>query len=277
MDDGTVIYSNEDPVMISQVLTSHYSKIADYMAANKLVINADKTHLMVMAPRRMAGRRGEVSVNAGEFVIQPEESQKLLGINIHQSMTWNHHVRDGAGSVLKQLTTRINGLKKLGNKADCKTKLMLANGIVMSKLCYGLGMWGNCQGYLRKALQVQQLTAARAVCGYNSFYWSTRKLLSTCGWLSVNQLYWQQVLTLSHNVMMTKNPVNIHGRMVTRHGHETRAAAGVARGFQGLLVKSSFNYSATEYNKLPAPLRSVKIIAVFKKQLRQWILDNIDI
>jgi len=56
----------------------------------------------------------------------------------------------------------------------------------MSKLGYGLAVWGSCQGYLRRVLQVQQLTADCAVCGYRRYFWSTAKLLSTCGWLSVN-------------------------------------------------------------------------------------------
>jgi hypothetical protein len=51
VDDSTVIYSNIDPIVITEKLTSHYKNIANYMAANKFVINADKTHLMVMAPR----------------------------------------------------------------------------------------------------------------------------------------------------------------------------------------------------------------------------------
>ena len=55
----------------------------------------------------------------------------------------------------------VNGLKNLTHKADFQTKLMIANGIVMSKMSYGLAMLGNGQGYLRKALQVQQL---KAVC-----------------------------------------------------------------------------------------------------------------
>ena len=85
-------------------------------------------------------------------------------------MAWNYHIRDAEGSVLKQRAKRVNGLKKIANKADFITKLMIANGIVMSKMSYGMAMWGNCQGYLKKALQVQQLKATRAVCGYQSYY-----------------------------------------------------------------------------------------------------------
>ena len=180
VDDGTVSFSNQDPAVISEVLTNHYTKISQYMAANKFVINDDKTHLIVMAPRRMAEMRNNVFVKAGEFIIKPCESERLLGIRVHQSMSWNEHIRDAEGSVIKQLTTRVNGIRKLTHKADFKTKLKVANGIIMSKLSYGLCMWGNCQGYLRKALQVMQLNAARAVCGYRSYYWSTKRLLKTC-------------------------------------------------------------------------------------------------
>ena len=277
MDDGTVIYSHKDPEVISQVLTNHYKKISNYMAANKFVINEEKTHLLVMAPHRLSARREEVTIQAGEFTINPSESERLLGIKIHQSMSWNHHIRDAEGSVLKQLVSRVNGLKKLASKADFQTKLMIANGIVISKLSYGLAMWGNCQGYLKKALQVQQLKAARAVCGYRSFYWSTRRLLSTCGWLSVNQLYWQQVMITTHKILMSKLPVNIHARMVSRHQHGTRAAAAVSQSFGNQLVSQSFNHSARNYNNLPAKLRETSSLPIFKKELRIWVLNNITI
>ena len=277
VDDSTVIYSNIDPIVITEKLTSHYKNIANYMAANKFVINADKTHLMVMAPRRQAGRRAEVSIVAGDFTIKPSDSQKLLGVTIHQSMSWNQHIRDGKESVLKQLTSRVNGLKKLAPRASFQSKLMIANGIVMSKLGYGLAVWGSCQHYLKRALQVQQLTAARAVCGYKSYFWSTTKLLATCGWLSVNQLYWLQVLTTTHNIMVTNKPKNIHNRMVVNHRYGTRAANGVSRGFSGHPARASYNYAASEYNRLPGDLRAEAVYPVFKRKLKTWVKKNISI
>ena len=277
VDDGTVAFSHQNPDIISQVLTSHYSKIAEYMAANKMVINADKTHLMVMAPARLEDKRKKVALKAGNYTITPTESEKLLGVGIHQYMAWKHHISEGDGSVLKQVTSRVNGLKKLSHKADTKTKLMLANGIVISKLSYGLALWGNCPAYLKKALQVQQLTAARAVCGYRSFYWSTTKLLNACNWLSVNQMYWQQVLLTTHKILMSEKPVNIHQRMISRHNHITRAATGVTRGFEGLLVRRSFNHSAVEYNKLPIQLKNTTNIPAFKTLLKKWVIEKIPI
>ena len=67
---------------------------------------------------------------------------------------------------IKQLTSRIHGLKRACFNASFGTKLKVANGVVMSKLTYLITLWGGAQEYLLSALQVQQLTAARAVCGF---------------------------------------------------------------------------------------------------------------
>ena len=44
-----VIFSvwHSDPAILSQKLTNQYKKIEEYMAANKLMINGDKTHIIV--------------------------------------------------------------------------------------------------------------------------------------------------------------------------------------------------------------------------------------
>ena len=142
-----------------------------------MVINADKTHLLVLGTKKIDKKRKEVNIQAGAFTIKPTESEKLLGGTLHQNMQWNHHIRDSSKSLVKQLTTRINGLKKIAKNATYKTRLMVANGAVMSKLIYLITAWGGAQKYFLNVLQVQQLTAARSVLGFCSRYWSRRKLL----------------------------------------------------------------------------------------------------
>ena len=50
MDDGTGIVER-DPAELSSTLSEKYKVIEDYVVKNKLVINADKTHLVVMGSR----------------------------------------------------------------------------------------------------------------------------------------------------------------------------------------------------------------------------------
>ena len=62
VDDRTVLYSHTNPTVISQVLSSHYDRIEKYIHSNKMVINADKSHLLVCGTRKTAVRREEVSL-----------------------------------------------------------------------------------------------------------------------------------------------------------------------------------------------------------------------
>ena len=89
-----------------------------------------------MGPRKVSRKRDSVSIKAGEFVIKPTETEKLLGCNLHQSMQWNSHIKDHSKSVIRQITTRVNGLRKISQNAICRTRLMIANGAVLSKLVY---------------------------------------------------------------------------------------------------------------------------------------------
>ena len=50
---------------LSATLSEQYKKLAEYMGDNKLVINADKTHLVVMGTERFSAERPLVQINAG--------------------------------------------------------------------------------------------------------------------------------------------------------------------------------------------------------------------
>ena len=90
VDDSTAYLAHKDPMIVSQKLTEHYTKIEEYMHSNKLVINSDKTHLLVMAGRgAIAARRMEVQVQAGSDTIEQSTSEKLLGGTVHFTGRWN--------------------------------------------------------------------------------------------------------------------------------------------------------------------------------------------
>ena len=154
VDDGTYSVGHTDPAILSQKLSDQYEKISDYMAGNKLVINGDKTHLVVMGTKHTAAHRDEVKLEAGPHTILPSTTEKLLGGRISQDLKWNQHILEGDQSLVKQITSRINGLCMLSTRSSFQTRLMVANGIVISQLCYLIQLWGGCEGYLLNSLQI---------------------------------------------------------------------------------------------------------------------------
>ena len=94
---------------------------------------------------------------------------------------------------------------------------MVANGAVMSKLIYMISVWGGAQQYLLNILQVQQLTAARTVCGHHSKYWSKKKLLDKVGWLSVRQLVQFHTILQAHKTITSRKPAALYASISTEH------------------------------------------------------------
>ena len=283
VDDGAYSFAHKDPEVLSQVLTRKYGMLEEWMNSNKLVVNPDKTHLMVMGTRRMAAGRRNVTMQAGEFTIKPTVTEKLLGGHIHQSLEWNTHLSEHESSMVRQLTSRINGLKKISTNATFNTRLMVANGVVMSKLVYLITVWGGAQQYLLNSLQVQQLTAARTVCGFNSFFWSKKKLLDRVHWLSIKQLIFFHTALQAHKTIQSGVPRIIHESISTSHPYQTRGAGNGLIRFgetfrgQSSLVDKSFKYRAVQiYNKVPVGVRT-GTLATVKKKLKKWVLLNVPI
>ena len=268
------MYANRDPVVLSEVLNEKYKLLERWMNNNKLVINPDKTHLMVMAGRGLAPQRERVSMMAGVYNIKPTETETLLGGHIHQSLHWNQHIRDHEGSLIRQLTYRINGLKRIARNSTFQTKLMIANGAVMSKLVYLITVWGGATQYLLKAVQTQQLIAARAVCGFQSSRWSKKQLLGKVDWLSVRQLVYYHTVLQVHKTMTTGQPRPLHASQPTDHPYMTRnAAAGNIRYGENMTSTKTFKYRAMAwYNPIPTEVKTGTIQTV-KGKLKAWVKE----
>ena len=281
VDDGTAYVSDKSPDVVSQKLTNHYSVIEEYMHSNKLVINSDKSHLIVMAGRGAnAARRMDVQVRAGQDIVEQSVSEKLLGGVIHNSGRWNEMIRNSKMSVVSQLTGRLNAIKKLKN-ADFKSKLSITTALIQSKIQYLLPLYGGAPDYLLNAIQVQQLKAARFVCGYQSYFWSTKQLLQKCGWLSVKQQEFYSTTLLAHKIVSSSLPRNICADMVVPHGRNTRAAAqGViqyGQNYQGFseLTRSSFKYRAQKYySQIPGVMKN-KSLQAFKSSLKKHTAEKV--
>ena len=201
-DDTTYSCSSTNPASLSQQLSSQFSEISNFLVSNRLKLNEDKTHLMVLTSsqkRRKAEAGLEVSIDTPSATITPTPSEKLLGGWVHQDLKWAEHILEGEESLVKSLNTRLSALKLVGRVAAFKTRKMIADGIFMSKLVYLIPLWGGCQQYLMKSLQTLQNKAARVVTKLD-WQTPTSTLLSQCGWLSVHQLALHHTVVLVHTV-----------------------------------------------------------------------------
>ena len=148
-DDTTYSCSSKDSQELTRKLTSKYSMVAEFMINNRLKLNDDKTHLMVMTTSQYRKKHPnlQVEIRTPSEVILPTEAEKLLGGWVHQNLKWSEHILNGEGSLVKALTTRLGALKKVGRIAGFKNRKMIADGLIMSKLSYLIPLWAGSETY----------------------------------------------------------------------------------------------------------------------------------
>ena len=203
-DDSTFSISANDEEELNAKINCKYKEIADYMNGNRLLLNSDKTHFIIISAKKNTNQ--VILLNTGSEIMEPSDSERLLGLQVSGHLTWNEHICNGDKSLVKTLSVRINCLRKVCVWADFKTRKMLANGIVHSKLVYMIQLYGQASDYFIKMLQVQQNRAARTV---TRLEWNTRTkvLLQQVGWLSVRQLFAYHSLCLVRKIEFSSQPL----------------------------------------------------------------------
>ena len=98
----------EQDVMWMTVLSAWLEQIlwpylVDLQSSVRLVINTDKTHLLVLGKKASADRRSMVSMQANEHSIRPS---KLLGCIVGDNLKWIQHILENEQSMVRQLTSQ---------------------------------------------------------------------------------------------------------------------------------------------------------------------------
>ena len=169
----------------------------------------------------------------------------------------------------------------IGNVANFKTRKMIADGILMSKLIYLIELWGGSSKYLLEALQKAQNRAARTVTKLD---WSTpvAELLKQCGWMSVHQLAVYHSMVLVFKVIQSKSPKYLHSMFSAKYNINTKQAKKEhlqqTKGYHLEISQDSFRWRSAElYNEIPLKIRNNSSLETFKKEIKSWIKTNVSI
>ena len=222
-----------------------------------------------------------VTLDTGSAIIQPTVCERLLGATISNNFTWNSHICNNEKSMVKSLSIRINGLKKICQRTDFKTRKMFANGLINSRLIYVIQLYGTATDYLLNTLQVQQNQAARLVTKLD---WRTEtfELLRQVGWMSVHQLFTYHTILMVFKVVHMGKPAYFRRMFVTNSSYHTRQSSSncLTRSEtpRTELFSRSFRHNGVRlWNSLPTEMRKMSKLNDFKLKLKKWIVDHVNI
>ena len=234
--------------------------------------------------------------------VQESSSEKLLGTVLNNNLSWSSHLKgdENHKGLYAMLSQRIGFLKKLSYHCDKKSMTRLAHGIFYSKLqcnlplivsTWNLDLYKDSGSRVNnfskddcRKMQVLQNQVCRIILGKQWLYLKqsipTEQLLSQCKQLSIHQLGVYSTLMMVKKSLLSGLPgyfsekLKINNKQVNLRRKEflepITANLNVSR--------SSFFYRGVKlFNSLPGHLQQETRIAVFKKEIKKWILENISI
>ena len=82
------------------------------MNNNKLFLNSDKTHLMIMSSFKAHSKKKDfgIKLNTGSEIIEPFQEERLLGADVTNDFLWKTDLRDHKKTVIARLKTKNNAL-----------------------------------------------------------------------------------------------------------------------------------------------------------------------
>ena len=207
--------------------------------------------------------------NGNPKLLNSQLHTRLLGINISRDLTWNDHLEYGEKPILPILRKQIGALYLLVKQLPKTSRLMLTNGLFMSKLCYLLQIWGAASRKLQNKVQVTMNKAARFVTGWSKRT-NTTKLMQACNWLLIKELITYQSLISLWNILHRKIPHEISEQLT--FDNELLITTKPPRL---MLTSSSFKFrSIGQWNQLDVRVRQEQTLPRFKKSLKTWIIQQ---
>ncbi len=251
------------------------NEIKQFMIANKLKLNDDKTEAIFLGTKARLGQMNSTSVNVGNSVITPTNKVKNLGVLLDKNLSMDDQVK----AMCKAGFYHVKNLWKIRKFLDVENSTIAANAFVTSKLDYGNTLLAGAPKYQVKKLQSVQNAAARVVTRTGKYDHISNKLRDL-KWLPVSHKIKYKMNMLTWKALNGRSPEYI-SEMISIRETEIDLRTGNTRILTipktKLKTMGDKAYSVTApktWNLLPRHLRICENQQSFKTRLKSLYLGE---
>ena len=298
-DDDTDNVSGNDPINLQQKIQREADLSTSWVKDNKLVCSGKKTKLLIVGTKelrksKLINQDITIKINVDGHEVKESESERLLGILMNNTMTWEHHLygNDEHRGLIPKLSQRSKIIWKLSKIMPQKRLKMISEGIFFSLLNYCIEIFGNVWGLDvyddkdRKStaftkddnmkLQVIVNNVLRSLTGLDRDTPVTT-LHSASNLLSVHQRCAFYTLTSVHKAIKHQQPAYSFSKL--QPNPATVRNTGATRvDYKLSISRGSYYYRGSRlYNKLPDSLHQSANQSTFKKEAKKWVIRNIPV
>ena len=253
-----------------------FQEVQNWMSANILKLNNDKTKMIIFAPQQHLNQFADVELHLdGAPVITPKQSVKNLGVMFDSTMSMKIQVN----FITKSCYYHLRRVRKIRRYLTEDATKSLVNAYITSRLDYRYALLAGLPLYLMKKLQRVQNCAARLVKQI-PFKSSITKHLKNLHWLPVTERIKFKILLIVY-----KSLNNLAPQYLKTMFHFYRPTRVLRSSTKGVLVVKRHRtrygacaiskYGAVLWNDLPYNIRNTETLVQFKSLLKTHLFQKV--
>ena len=270
-DDSNLFLSHKNPLTLANKINSELENVTQWIRANKLSLNLQKTKYMLFSNSIDAL---PINVVFNETPLEQVSHIKFLGLTVDDKLSWKYHIDD----ICKTISRNLGIINRLKLYIPLSSLFTLYSSLILPYLNYGILAWGNTHQILLDRLLLLQKKILRVICttAYRSH---TDPLFLEHKILKVKDLYLfnlgQFMYSYNKNALPnyfdTMFPTNrsFH-KYPTRRSNEFHLPL-----MRTLLAQNTFLYEGPKFwNTLDDKITSSQTINTFKNKLKLFLLKS---
>ncbi|XP_066540663.1 uncharacterized protein [Hoplias malabaricus] len=274
-DTQLYISAKPNDVACLRKITECLTEIKDWMMQNFLMLNSDKTEVLLLGTDTQIHSLRNAAINLDNSTVKHNAIIKNLGVAFDSTLTFDTHI----SNTVKTAFFHLRNIAKIRHILSLKDAEKLVHAFITSRLdyCNALLAGSSCKA-LHK-LQLVQNAAARVLTRARKFEHIT-SVFSSLHWLPVKFRIDYKILLLAYKSLNGLGPQYLTELLISYRPSRTLRSQDAHLLFVPRIKKNTaggraFSHKAPQlWNSLPVTVRGSDTLSIFKSRLKTYLFKQ---
>uniref|UniRef100_A0A8C1X7T0 Reverse transcriptase domain-containing protein n=1 Tax=Cyprinus carpio TaxID=7962 RepID=A0A8C1X7T0_CYPCA len=274
--DDTQLYISTRPGETSKLskLTECVKNVKDWMTNNFLLLNSDKTEILLIGPENITQNLVDYNLQLDGCTVT-SSTVKNLGVILDSNLSFENHI----SHVTKTAFFHLRNIAKLRNMLPVPDAEKLVHAFMTSRLDYCNALLGGCPASSINKLQVVQNAAARVLTRSRKYDHIT-PILQSLHWLPIKFRISYKILLLTYKALNGLAPAYLTSLLPRYNPSRSLRSQNAGLLIVPRIAKSTkggraFSHLAPKlWNSLPDNVRGSDTLSLFKSRLKTHLFGQ---
>jgi hypothetical protein len=242
------------------------AEVRDWLAANKLCLNFDKTEVILLGSRQLTKQCAPPVICIDNVKVEGKSYVRDLGVILDQNLTFDRHISLVSSSAFFHL--RVIG--KVRNSISTSQCLSLVHALVVSRLLYCCSIYHKVTSLQLSRLQ-RILNAAIRLAARRRKSKPISDIVQEFHWLPIDKLIFLRISCLVFSIIHSGLPKHLRSEIDICATRGLRSAdtlsLKVLRSSNEMGMRAFCSFAPLVWNQIPTHIRKTNSMNVFREKL----------